>query len=127
MFEHSPFDHPKHGVHPSAVWIAWIRSAFFILPGVIPSCFALLFISGIPIRLSATFVAAILCLLFNLLISTLTFVALSPTLPFKFLLALPNYYLIYVEHLRFKRGEKVQKNRTFLPVFTKFLSVFALF
>ncbi len=63
MFEHWPFDHPKQGVHPSAVCIAWIRSAFFILPGVIPRPFAFFFISGIPIRLCATFVAAILCLL----------------------------------------------------------------
>ena len=60
IYEHWPLDLPKHGVHPSVTWIEWIRSAFFILPGDIPSAFAFIRISGIPIRFSDTFVVGIL-------------------------------------------------------------------
>jgi hypothetical protein len=53
-------DLPKHGVQPSATWIAWMSSGFFIFPGVIPSAFAFIRISGIPICFSAIFVVGIL-------------------------------------------------------------------
>ena len=59
IYEHWPPDLPKHGVHPSAIWIECIRSAFFIFPGVIPSALAFVFISGIPNRFSAVFVNGI--------------------------------------------------------------------
>jgi len=59
LFPHSPFDHPKHGLQPSAVWIEWISSAFFIFPRLTPRPSALSFISGIVIRF-CFFVAGIL-------------------------------------------------------------------
>lgn len=64
VYGHWPFAVPKQGVQPSATWIAWISSVFFIFPGVIPSPLAFILISGIPIRFFvarffATFVADI--------------------------------------------------------------------
>jgi hypothetical protein len=59
IYGHCPFDLPKQGVFPSAVWMAWINSGFFIFPGSIPSSLAFIFISGMVMRLSATFVAVI--------------------------------------------------------------------
>jgi hypothetical protein len=47
-------------MHPSAIWIAWTSSAFFILPGFNPSDLAFIRISGIPIRFSVFFVVGIL-------------------------------------------------------------------
>jgi hypothetical protein len=55
-----PFDLPKHGVYPSAFWIAWISSGFFMFPGANPRALAFAFISGMPIRFSANFVEGIL-------------------------------------------------------------------
>jgi hypothetical protein len=63
VFEHWPFERPKHGVYPSAIWMAWISSGFFIFPGFIPRDFAFVFISGIPKLFLATIVAGIFCLL----------------------------------------------------------------
>ena len=59
VYAHWPPDLPKHGVHPSATWIACIRSVFFIFPGVSPSAMAFILISGISIRFSAIFVEGI--------------------------------------------------------------------
>jgi len=120
VFVHSPFDHPKHGVHPSAVWIAWIRSAFFIFPGLIPSFFAFVFISGIPIRFSATLVAAILCLSFYSVIYFYKYFVLQPTY---FYPSSAKHHLIYFEHLR----RKVEKKCAFLRTFTRFLQIFTHF
>jgi len=58
-FAHWPFDLPKHGVQPSAIWIQWIISAFFIFPGVTPSPLAFSFMSAIVILFGFTFVAGI--------------------------------------------------------------------
>lgn len=62
VYEHWPFDVPKQGVHPSAVWIQWISSVFFILPGFIPRPSAFFLILGISISIFffAAFVANIL-------------------------------------------------------------------
>ena len=65
IWGHWPPDLPKHGVQPSAVWIAWISSAFFIFPGVSPSDLAFVLSSGILMDFSAVSTAGIPCLLFT--------------------------------------------------------------
>jgi hypothetical protein len=47
VYWHLPlFDFPKQGVLPSAFWMEWISSVFFVLlPQFIPSAFAFCFIS----------------------------------------------------------------------------------
>jgi hypothetical protein len=67
VWEQWPPDLPKHGVLPSAVWIAWMSPAFFIFPGVRPSDLAFALISGILRDFSAVFTAGIPCLLFHFL------------------------------------------------------------
>jgi len=47
-------------MHPSAIWTAWMSSAFLIFPGFNPSVLAFIRISGIPIRFSAIFIVDIL-------------------------------------------------------------------
>ncbi len=63
VYGHSPLDVPKHGVHPSATWTAWISSGFFFLPGIIPRALAFSFTSGIVIRLSPILIVCIRYLL----------------------------------------------------------------
>lgn len=59
VYSHWPPDFPKQGVKPSAIWIAWISSVFFILPGIIPRALAFFLISGIFRNFSNTFTGAI--------------------------------------------------------------------
>lgn len=48
VYWHWPLlEFPKQGVLFSAFWMAWISSAFFILPQFIPSFFAFFFMSSI--------------------------------------------------------------------------------
>lgn len=60
LYEHWPSDLLKHGMHPSANWIAWMSSAFLTFPDFKPSDLAFIRISGIPNRFSAIFVVGIL-------------------------------------------------------------------
>lgn len=113
-------------MQPSALWIEWISSAFFIFPGLMPRASALSFISVIVIRLCFTFVAGIL---FSFQFS---FVELCPT-PFS-LLRNPNPGLnnpklklfmsvIFIEQFT-QGGEKnLLKNPHFGRVSTDFLQV----
>lgn len=57
----NPFEWPKHGMQPSATWMAWMSSAFFILPGFSPRALAFILMSGKVIRLSVTSVVG-MCL-----------------------------------------------------------------
>jgi hypothetical protein len=59
VYEHCPFEFPKQGVQPSAVWMEWISSAFFIFPGVMPRVPAFFLIPVIVIRFCFTFAAGI--------------------------------------------------------------------
>ena len=63
---HWPFDFPKQGVQPSAIWIACISSVFFILPGVTPRALAFFLTSGILIHFSNTFTGGIFLILLHL-------------------------------------------------------------
>jgi len=47
VYGHQSTAVPKQGVQFSARWMAWMRSVFFILPGVMPSFLAFFWICGI--------------------------------------------------------------------------------
>jgi len=104
-------------VHPSAAWILWISSAFFNLPGFIPSAFAFIFISGILILFFATLVAAILCLSFYSVIYFYKYFVLQPT---HFYSSSAKHLLIYFEHLRKKVEKNYSKNVLFYKLFLSF-------
>jgi hypothetical protein len=77
MFPHSPFDHPKQGVLPSVCWIAWISSAFFVFPGVMPRPLAFSLILDIFMDFVNTFTVDILFYLSILSILALCKLVLS--------------------------------------------------
>jgi hypothetical protein len=113
-------DRPKHGVHPSAVWIAWIRSVLFILPGVIPSPCAFFLISGILTGFCATFVAAIFCFSFYSGIYFYKYFVLQST---HFYSSSAKHHLIYFVLFRLKVEKKSAFLRTFAIFFANFCAL----